>query len=83
MSTAYLLKPSERLYLIDHYKYYYRAHILHITSERDNLTIHGSTYFEGSKQALDATIDAMKYMEDQWRLELEWVQRLRDAELAQ
>src|SRR5690348_5750221 len=37
MTVLHLLKPSERLYLIDHYINYCQAHVLHLTSEREGL----------------------------------------------
>lgn len=78
-TVLYLLKPSERLYLIDHYINYCQAHVLHLTSEREDMA---QSHYPGHEASRPATLDVMKHMLDQWRLELEWALRLRAAEVA-
>lgn len=73
------LKPSERLYLIDHYINYCQAHVLHLKAESEDL-IEGN--YSHSRDEMTATLDVMKHMADQWRLELTWALRLREEELA-
>lgn len=78
-TVLHLLKPSERLYLIDHYINYCQAHVLHLTAEREDLA---GSHYPGHETSLPATLDVMKHMTDQWRLELEWALRLRAEEVA-
>lgn len=78
----YLLQPSERLYLLDHYSNYCQAHILHLIAERDDLAKGNYTSYEHASVSLNATLDVMKHMGEQWQAELEWVRRLREQEIA-
>ncbi len=83
IAVLYLLKPSERLYLIDHYINYCQAHVLHLTAEAEDLARVGQLHrYEGVDVSLAATLDVMKHMMDQWCLEVEWALRLRERELA-
>jgi DNA-binding PadR family transcriptional regulator len=72
------LKPTERIYLIDHYVNYCQAHILHLTAEKEDLarTKHMSL------PQLDVTLNVMQHMIDQWKLELDWANSLREENLA-
>ena len=76
------LKPSERLYLIDHYINYCQAHVLHLTAEGDDLEAGNYHRFPGDEWVLPATLDVMNHMADQWRLEVAWALRLREQHLA-
>jgi DNA-binding PadR family transcriptional regulator len=79
----YLLKPADRLYLIDHYLNYCQAHVLHLTAEAEDLAIGYSTHaYQGMELSLAATLDVMKHMTEQWRLEVAWALRLRAEEVA-
>lgn len=78
-TVLHLLKPLERLYLIDHYINYCQAHVLHLTAEREELA---QSNYPGHGSSLPATLDVMKHMMDQWRQEVEWALRLRAEEVA-
>jgi DNA-binding PadR family transcriptional regulator len=72
------LKPSERLYLIDHYVNFCQAHVLHLTAEEEDLA--RTNYLNPSQ--FDATLNVMQHMIDQWQLELDWAKSLHEKELA-
>jgi DNA-binding PadR family transcriptional regulator len=78
------LKPSERLYLIEHYMNYCQAHVLHLTAEAEDLLrdVTNKIFFMGRTQ-LEATLDLIHHVADQWRLDLEWARSLREKEVAQ
>ncbi len=76
----HFLKPSERLYLIDHYINYCQAHVLHLTAEREDLAEGHYHHFEGDEDVLPATLDVMRHMAEQWKLETSWALRLRKRE---
>jgi DNA-binding PadR family transcriptional regulator len=72
------LKPAERLYLIDHYINYCQAHILHLTAEKEDMV--SGNYMSPSQ--LEATVNLMRHITDQWLLELDWARNLREQEVA-
>jgi DNA-binding PadR family transcriptional regulator len=76
----HFLEVSERLYLLDHYVNYCQAHILHLTAEREDLARGNYHHYRGDEWGLQATLDVMKHMTDQWRLKVTWAQRLRARE---
>jgi DNA-binding PadR family transcriptional regulator len=79
----YLLQPSERLFLIEHYLSYCQAHVLHLTGQANDLATHGHTHnYAGMGASLAATLDVMKHMADKWRMDVEWTLRLHAEELA-
>jgi DNA-binding PadR family transcriptional regulator len=79
-SVLGLLKPEERLWLIDHYRAYCQAHVLHLTAEIEDFgSLDAPT--AATKRA-DAIADVMRHRIDQWRLDLAWANRLRDREAA-
>lgn len=82
IAAFYLLQPSERLYLIDHYSNYCQAHILHLAAEREDLAKGNYKSYEHASASLEATLDVMKHRQSQWQMELEWVRRLREREVA-
>ncbi len=71
------LKPTERMYLIDHYVNYCQAHVLHLTAEKEDLarTKHMSL------SQLNVTLNVMQHMIDQWKLELDWANSLHEKDL--
>jgi len=72
------LKTTERMYLIDHYINFCQAHVLHLTAEKEDLarTKHMSL------SQLNVTLNVMQHMIDQWKLELDWANSLREKDLA-
>lgn len=71
------LTDAECLRLIEHYINYCQAHIWHLTTEGEDLATGNYHRYEGDELVLSATLDVMKHMADQWRLEITWAQRLR------
>ena len=72
------LKSTERLYLIDHYVNFCQAHVLHLIAEEEDLAQTNHL----SPSQLDATLNVMQHMIDQWQLELDWAKSLHEKELA-
>lgn len=83
VSMLWFLKSSERLRLIDHYINYCQAHVLHITSEADDL-VQRSPYrgLEWGPTRINAILEVMQHMIDQWQLELDWAKALHERELS-
>jgi DNA-binding PadR family transcriptional regulator len=71
------LSDAECLHLIEHYINYCQAHVWHLTTEGEDLATGNHQRYEGDELVLPATLDVMKHMADQWRLEIAWAQRLR------
>lgn len=80
--VLYLLQPFEQIYLLEHYLNYCQAHVLHLTHESNDLAAHGLAKSYPHEVSLAATLDVMRHITDQWRMEVEWVQRLRTEALA-
>lgn len=78
VSTLRYLKPSERLYLIDHYINYCQAHILHLMAESEDLQ--GRTA-QVEPAHIEAAVNVMQHLIDQWQLELDWAKSLRQQEV--
>lgn len=78
--TLRFLKPSERLYLIDHYINYCQAHILHQMAEREDLQTRAGRV---DPVHIMAVVQVMQHLIDQWQLELDWAKSLRQQELSQ
>jgi hypothetical protein len=72
------LKSAERLYLIDHYVNYCQAHVLHLIAEKEDLARTNHL----SPSQLEATLNVMQHMIDQWQLELDWAKSLYKGEMA-
>src|SRR5262249_36963819 len=77
-----LLSLEERLHMIDPYINYCQAHTLHLHSEAHNLVQENADNHFMSPEQLEATLDTMRHMANQWQAEIEWVQRLREKEIA-
>lgn len=74
------LKPSERLYLIDHYINYCQAHILHLMAESEDLQGRSA---QVELTHIEAAVSVMQHLIDQWQLELDWAKSLRQQEVSQ
>lgn len=73
-SVLEFLKPTECLYLIDHYINYCQTHVLHIAAEQEDL----ATCNHLSPSQLKATLAVMQHIDAQWRLELQWAKQLHE-----
>lgn len=78
----FFLTDAERLYLLDHYINYCQAHVLHLVAEGEDLARGNYRRYEGDQWVMPATLDVMKHMADQWRLEVAWAQGLREQPFA-
>ena len=76
--TLRYLKPSERLYLIDHYINYCQAHILHLMAESEDLQGRSA---QVEPVHIEAAVGVMQHLMDQWQLELDWAKSLRQQEV--
>jgi DNA-binding PadR family transcriptional regulator len=81
VSVFYLLRPVERLYLIDHYIHYCQTHVLHLTNEAKDLAERPRRNYQGEHISMAATLGVMKHIEEQWQREVEWALCLRQEEL--
>ncbi len=76
-----LLRPAERLLLINHYMNYCQATVLHIQNEMDSLVyeladVHANPAF------LENLLRVMKHIVEQWQAEFDWIKGIREQELA-
>ena len=74
------LSPSERLYLLDHYINFCQSHILHLTKKLEFVAREEDSMLPSR---IDVMLSVMQHTVDQWRLELEWANELREKEIAQ
>lgn len=79
-TVLHYLPLSERLYVIEHYITYCRAHIQHLTNESDDLARAHYPSFESDVQQLPATLNMMRHLIESWKLEEAWAQDLLKAE---
>lgn len=77
--SLHLLSLDEQLYLIDHYINYCQSHVLHLIAEAEDVECEK---YGMSAVQLKATLNVMRHMQDQWRLEVEWAQQLREHAIA-
>ncbi len=78
-----LLRPGERLRLINHYANYCQAHILHLTAEADDIVQQSAGWNEqGFAIKAENIVQTLHHMLDVWQLELRWAGNLRERELA-
>lgn len=83
VSVLEFLKPTERLYLIDHYVNYCQAHVLHLTAQAKDLVREVNKKAFMSHSQLETTVNVMQHIADQWHLDLAWARNLREKEAAQ
>jgi DNA-binding PadR family transcriptional regulator len=80
VGSLYLLKPRERLHLLNHYINYCQAQILYHKAEaEDFLHEHGRP---AHPSFVENVLDVMRHKADLWQHELEWVQQVRARESA-
>jgi DNA-binding PadR family transcriptional regulator len=79
-AVLYCLPVSERLYIIEHYISYCRAHIQHLTNESDDLARANYPPFNVDGEQLPAVLNSMRHMIERWKLEETWAQDLLKAE---
>ena len=75
-----LLRPVERLLLLNHYMNYCQATILHTQTEMDSLVYELAD--QPNPAFLENLLRVMKHIVEQWQAEFDWVKGIREQELA-
>jgi hypothetical protein len=70
------LSPQDQLYLIDHYMTYCQTAIHHQKTQSQDLLEYPECAGMGDF-FLESALDYMQYMTNSWKVELDWLQRLR------
>jgi DNA-binding PadR family transcriptional regulator len=73
-----LLRPHERMLLLNHYLNYCQTTILHLQTEREALR----NEVAANPAFLERLIILMTHQEQQWQQELEWARAVREREAA-
>ncbi len=76
-----LLRPDERLLLMNHYINYCQATILHLQSEMEGLVYELAGH--PTPAYLENILRTMKHIVQQWQAEFDWMRSIRDQELTQ
>lgn len=76
-----LLRPAERLLLLNHYMNYCQATVLHIQNEMDSL-VYELAGDHANPAFLENLLRVMKHIVEQWQAEFDWVKGIREQELA-
>ena len=76
------LHPAERLHLIDHYINYCQTHLLHLKEQAKNLVEGKVQYHAMDISQLEATLHVLRRSTSQWQVDLEYVNSLREKEMA-
>lgn len=71
------LAPEERLFLIDHYIHFCKAHLVHLGARVPGLQSEENDYCEIPAHA-GSIRSAVEHRISQWQLELAWAQQLRE-----
>ncbi|HKV59558.1 MAG TPA: PadR family transcriptional regulator [Ktedonobacteraceae bacterium] len=74
-----LLRPDERLLLLNHYINYCQATVLHTQTEMDSLVYELAD--QPNPAFLENLLRVMKHIVQQWQAELDWVRSVREQEL--
>ncbi|MGH2497904.1 MAG: PadR family transcriptional regulator [Ktedonobacteraceae bacterium] len=74
-----LLRPDERLLLLNHYVNYCQATILHSQTEMDSIVYELADH--PNPAFLENLLRVMKHILQQWQAELDWVWGVREQEL--
>jgi DNA-binding PadR family transcriptional regulator len=82
LPILHYLEPTERLFLLDHYINFCQTHLFHLTTERRDLENKASQISIMSAEQLEATLQAMRHIQDQWQLELDSTRAWREREVA-
>jgi len=75
------LTPGERLHILDHYIHYCRAHLFHLTAERDQLAHEALAKAYMRPDELDATLAVIDHYRRGWQVELDDALALRAREV--
>lgn len=75
------LTSGERLYLIDHYLNYCQAHLVHLDGELTEMEVEAPQHHYLTPSQIAATVQAIRHLHNQWRLDYNDVLALRAAEV--
>lgn len=78
------LQSSERIFLLDHYLNFCQAHILYLTARADEIermTAQGTLRMSTTRTR--TTLNLIHHVSNQWRLELDWANQMREQEIEQ
>ena len=73
-----LLRPDERLLLVNHYINYCQTTILHTQTEMDSIVFELADH--SNRAFLENLLRVMKHIEQQWQAELDWIRSIREQE---
>jgi DNA-binding PadR family transcriptional regulator len=76
-----LLRPNERLLLLNHYINYCQTTVLHTQTEMEGLVHELAAH--SVPAYLKNLLRVMKHVEQNWQTEFDWMRSIRDQELAQ
>ena len=74
-----LLRPEERLLLINHYINYCQTTVLHRQTEMDSIVYELADH--PNPAFLENLLRVMKHIVQQWQSELDWIRSIREQEL--
>ena len=81
LTNLYWLEPNERLYLLDHYINFCQTHVFHLANESRDMERKGLDMYEMAAEEMQASLEAMKHLRDQWQLELDSARTWRAREV--
>jgi DNA-binding PadR family transcriptional regulator len=76
------MSADERLFLIDHYSTFCQTHIHYLTAKAEDMqrrAEQGTITMTATR--ISSTLNVMQHVVDQWSLELQWVEQLREQEM--
>ena len=73
-----LLRPDERLLLVNHYVNYCQTTILHTQTEMDSIVYELADHPDPA--FLENLLRVMKHIVQQWQAELDWIRSIREQE---
>jgi len=74
-----LLRPDERLLLINHYINYCQATILHVQTEMESIVYEMAEH--STPAFLENVLRVMKHNMQRWQAEFDWIRSIREQEL--
>ena len=75
-----LLRPKERLLLMNHYANYCQTTVLHLQTEMESLVHELADH--PNPAFLENVLRLMKHIEQNWQAEFEWIRGIREQEIA-
>ena len=75
-----LLRPQERLLLMNHYANYCQTTVLHLQTEMESLVHELADH--PNPAFLENVLRLMKHIEQNWQAEFEWIRGIREQEIA-